>query len=161
MLNEQKAAANALKGNLGWSQILVIICAIAMLALGYGLQVTRSTFEHRIADLEASVDATTHELTEFRASSEGQTTELVSNVDALTKRVGVTADDLDKARQQLAQRMKQQQELVDQKLVAELASKASSTDIDSLRKESANNLAEVQQEANTRLGSVSNDVTGM
>jgi len=161
MFNEEKTAANAGRRHLGWSQILVIICAVAILALGYGLQVTRSTFEHRIADLEASLDATSHELTEFRASSEGQATELVSNVDALTKRVGVTSDDLQKARQQLAQRMKQQQDLVEEKLVTELAAKASSTDVDTLRKESASKLAEVQQESNTKLGSVSNDVTGV
>ena len=161
MFNEEKTAANAGRRHLGWSQILVIICAVAILALGYGLQVTRSTFEHRIADLEASLDATSHELTELRASSEGQATELVSNVDALTKRVGVTSDDLQKARQQLAQRMKQQQDLVEEKLVTELAAKASSTDVDTLRKESASKLAEVQQESNTKLGSVSNDVTGV
>jgi len=161
MFNEEKTAANAGRRHLGWSQILVIICAVAILALGYGLQVTRSTFEHRIADLEASLDATSHELTELRASSEGQATELVSNVDALTKRVGVTSDDLQKARQQLAQRMKQQQDLVEEKLVTELAAKASSTDVDTLRKESASKLAEVQQEASTKLGSVSNDVTGV
>src|SRR5207247_7670868 len=123
MANEEKTAANAGR-RFGWSQILVIICAVAIVALGYSLHVTRNSFEHRVADLEASLDATSHELTEFRASSEGQATELVTNVDALTKRVGVTAGDLQKARQQLAQRMKQQQELVEQKLVTELAAKA-------------------------------------
>jgi chromosome segregation ATPase len=160
MFNEERAASAGLRG-LGWSQILVIICAVAIVALGYGQQVTRTALEHRVADLEASLDATTHELTAFRAASEGQATELVSNVDALSKRVGVTADDLQKARQQMAQRMKQQQELVEQKMATELASKASSTDVDSLRKESASKLAEVQQEANTKLGSVSSDVSGV
>ena len=160
MTNEDRAARAGNRG-LGWSQILVIICTVAIVALGYGLQVTHTAFEHRVADLEASLDATTHELTQFRAASEGQATELVSNVDALSKRVGVTADDLQKARQQMAQRMKQQQELVEQKMATELAAKASSTDVDTLRKESASKLAEVQQEANTKLGSVSNDVSGV
>ena len=159
MVNEDRARAG--NRGLGWSQILVIICTVAIVALGYGLQVTHTAFEHRVADLEASLDATTHELTQFRAASEGQATELVSNVDALSKRVGVTADDLQKARQQMAQRMKQQQELVEQKMATELAAKASSTDVDTLRKESASKLAEVQQEANTKLGSVSNDVSGV
>jgi hypothetical protein len=159
MFNEETARAG--NRSLGWSQILVIICAVAILGLGYGLYATHNTFEHRVADLEASLDATTHELAQFRTSSEGQTTELVSNVDALSKRVGVTAEDLQKARLQLAQRMKQQQELVEQKMANELALKASSTDVDTLRKESTNKLAEVQQEANTKLGSVSNDVSGV
>ena len=160
MINEEKAARAGIRG-LGWSQILVIICAVAIVALGYGLQVTRTAFEHRVADLEASLDATTHELTQFRAASEGQAIELGSNVDALSKRVGVTADDLQKARLQMTQRIKQQQELVEQKMATELASKANSTDVDTLRKESASKLAEVQQEANTKLGSVSSDVSGV
>jgi chromosome segregation ATPase len=160
MFNEQKKGANTAIDGLGWSQVLVIICAVAILGLGYGLYSTRSTFEHRITDLEASLDATTHELAEFRTTSQGQANELVTNVNALTKRVGVTSDDLRKASQQMAQRIKQQQDLAEQKLASELASKASSTDVDTLR-ESASKLAESQQEANTKLGSVSNDVSGM
>jgi len=161
MSKQESPAAGASIRGIGWSQFLVIICAVAIVGLGYGLHSTRNTFEHRVADLEASLDATTHQLAQFRTTSEGQATELVSNVDALSKRVGLTADDLEKARLQMAQRMKQQQELVEQKMATELASKASSTDVDTLRKESANKLAEVQQEANTKLGSVSNDVSGV
>jgi hypothetical protein len=157
MFNEQKTTAG---GRWGWPQILLVICAVAIMALGYGLHATRGSFEHRMADLEASLNATSQELTAFRTASEGQATELVSNVDALTKRVGITSDDLQKARLQLAQRTKQQQEL-EQKLETGLATKASSTDVDVLRQESASKLAEVQQEANTKLGSVSNDVSGV
>jgi chromosome segregation ATPase len=160
MVNEQKTGANTGLSGLGWSQILVIICAVAIVGLGSGLYATRTAFEHRIADLESSLDATAQEIAEYRTSSQARETELVSNVDALTKRIGVTSDDLQKARQQMAQRMKQQQDLVEQKLVPELASKASSTDVDTLR-QSASKLAEVQQEANTKLGSVSTDVSGM
>jgi hypothetical protein len=159
MFNEQKNTAGG--GRPGWPQILLGICAVAIIALGYGLQATRSSFDQRIADLEASLNETSQELTAFRTASEGQATELVSNVDALTTRVGVTSDDLQKARLQLAQRIKQQQELVEQKLETGLATKASSTDVDTLRQESASKLAEVQQEANTKLGSVSNDVSGV
>jgi chromosome segregation ATPase len=156
MFNEAKPAGS---GSLGWSQILVIICTVGILGLGYGLYSTHSAFQRQVADLQASLDTTTHELAQFRTASEGQANELVSNVDALSKRVGVTTDDLQKARLQMAQRIKQQQELVEQKMASELALKASSTDVDTLRKESANKLAEVQQEANTKLGSVSNDVS--
>src|SRR5438874_11320812 len=67
MANEERTAANAGR-RFGWSQILVIICAVAIVALGYSLHVTRNSFEHQVADLEASLDATAHELTEFRAS---------------------------------------------------------------------------------------------
>ena len=87
---------------------------------------------------------------------------MASNVEVLTQRLGVTAGDLQKARQQFAQRIKQQQELVDQKLETELAAKASSSDVDTLRQEATNKLAavqEVQKDANAKLGTVSNEVT--
>jgi hypothetical protein len=159
MFNEQNAGASAGNRRVGWIPVVLIVCAVSILGLGYSLYSTRSSFEGRVAELQAMIDATTRELTDFRASSEGQTTEIVSNVDLLTKRIGVTADDLQKARQQLAQRMKQQQEMVEQKLVTELAAKASTTDVETMRQESATKLAAVQQDANTKFGTVNNDVT--
>jgi hypothetical protein len=156
MVNEHTATS---KRGFAWMQPLIIVCVVSSLALGYGLYSTRTSFQQRVVELEANLDATSREFTDFRASSEGQTTELVSNVDLLTKQMGVTADDLQKARQQLAQRMQRQQELVEQKLATELAAKASATDVDTLRQESATKLAEVQQEANTKLGTVSGEVT--
>jgi hypothetical protein len=159
MVNEHTTAGKSGNRRFGWIPALLIICAVSVLGLGYSLNSTRSSFEQRVAELEATVDATTRELTDFRASNEGQTTELISNVEVLTKRVGVTSDDLQKARQQLALRMKKQQELVEEKLATELAAKASATDVDALRQESATKLAEVQQEATTKLGTVSSEVT--
>jgi chromosome segregation ATPase len=162
MFNQDPTAANTGKRSLGWIQPLLIICAISILGLGYSLYSTRNAFQERIATLETNLDATTHEMTQFRASSEGQATELASNLELVTKRMGVTEGDLQKSRQQLAQRMKQQQELVEQKLATELATKASSTDVDTLRQEATSKLAEVQgvqKDANAKLGTVSNDVT--
>jgi flagellar motor switch/type III secretory pathway protein FliN len=158
MVNEKITATNAGRRGFAWIQPLLVVCAVSILALGLGLYSTRSSLHQRVAELEANLDATTLELTNFRTSSEGQAKELVTNVDLLTSRLGVTADDLQKARTQLAQRMKQQQEQVEQKLATELAVKANSTDVDSLRQESATKLAEVQQEANTKVGTVSNEV---
>jgi len=80
----------------------------------------------------------------------------------VTQRLGVTAGDLHKARQQFAQRIKQHQESVDNKLATELATKASSTDVDAVRQEAVSKLAvvqEVQKDADAKLGNVSNDVT--
>ena len=162
MVNQETANANTGKRPLGWIQPLLIICAVSILGLGYSMYSTRNAFQERIAALETTLDATTHEMTQFRASSEGQATELSSNLELVTKRLGVTEGDLQKARQQLALRMKRQQELVEQKLATELAAKASSTDVDTLRQEATSKLAEVQgiqQDANAKLGTVSSDVT--
>jgi hypothetical protein len=159
MVNQNPTAANAGRRPLGWIGPLLIICAVSIIGLGYSVYSTRSSFDQRMAAMESTLDATTQELTQFRASSEGESTELASNVDLLTQRLGVTADDLQKARQQLAQRIKQQQQVVEEKLATELASKASSTDVDTLRQEAASKLAEVQQNADTKLGTVSSEVT--
>jgi hypothetical protein len=159
MDNENAAALNTPKRPLGWIKALLAICAVSILGLGYGVYSMNNSFQERIATLETNLDGTAHEMTQFRASSEGQATELAANVEMLTQRLGVTAGDLQKARQQLAQRMKQQQELVEQKLATELATKASSADVDTLRQEATSKLAEVQQDANTKLGTVSSEVT--
>ena len=164
MVHQDTTAANTGKRPLGWIQPLLIICAVSILALGYSMYSTRNSFQARVATLETTLNATTQEMTQFRASSEGQATELASNLELVTQRLGVTEGDLQKARQQLAQRMKrqQEQELVAQKLATELAAKASSRDVDTLRQEATSKLAEVQgiqQDANTKLVTVSSDVT--
>ena len=162
MVNQDTTAANTGKRPLGWIQPLLIICAVSILALGYSIHTTRNSFQERIATLETTLDSTTHEMTQIRASNEGKATELAANLEVVTKRLGVTEGDLQKSRQQLAQRIKQQQESVEQKLATELATKASSTDVDTLRQEATSKLAEVQgiqQDANTKLGVVSSDVT--
>src|SRR5262249_16391205 len=46
-----------------------------------------------------------------------------------------------------------------QKITSQLATKAESTAVDTLRQESTTKLAEVQQDANTKFGNVSNEVT--
>ena len=164
MVNQDTSAANTGKRPLGWIQPLLIICAVSILALGYSMHTTRNSFQERIATLETTLDTTTQEMTQIRASSQGQAADLAANLEVVTKRLGVTEGDLQKARQQLAQRIKQQQEVVERKLATELAAKASSSDVDTLRQEATSKLAEVQgiqQDANTKLGTVSNDVTAV
>ena len=162
MGNENAPAAIAGKRSFGWMGGLLIVSVVAILGLGYGLYATRSSFQERVATLESSLDSTAHEFDEFRRSSKEQATEMASNMEILTQRMGVTAGDLEKARQQFAQRIKQQQDLVDKKLETELAAKASSSDVDTLRQEATTKLAafqEVQKDADTKIGNVSNEVT--
>jgi hypothetical protein len=161
---ENAPAANAGKRSFGWMGGLLIVCIVSIMGLGYGMYAMRSSFEGRVATLESSLDSTAHQFDEFRRSSKEQTTEMASNVEILTQRLGVTTGDLDKARQQFAQRIKQQQELVDKRLDTELAAKASSSDVDTLRQEATTKLAavqEVQKDADAKIGDVSNEVTGV
>ena len=148
-----------------WIWLLLIICAVSIMGLGFSLNATRQSLDsvqQRISTLELTADSTAHDLAQFRDSNEEEATEIASKLDVLTQRLGVTADDLQKARQQFTQRIKQHQESFDNKLVTELATKASTTDVDAVRQESAIKLAavqEVQKDADAKLGTVSNDVT--
>ena len=163
MENETTTGANTEKRFL-WIWLLLIICVVSIMGLGYSLSATRhsvDSVQQRISTLESTADSTAHQLAQFRDSSKEEATEIASKLDALTQRLGVTAGDLQKARQQLAQRIKQHQESVD-KVATELATKASSTDVDAVRQESATKLAavqEVQKDADVKLGVVSTDVT--
>ena len=164
MENETITGANTEKRFL-WIWLLLIICVVSIMGLGYSLSATRhsvDSVQQRISSLESTADSTAHQLAQFRDSSKEEATEIASKLDAVTQRLGVTAGDLQKARQQFAQRIKQHQESVDNKLATELATKASSTDVDAVRQEAVSKLAvvqEVQKDADAKLGNVSNDVT--
>jgi hypothetical protein len=163
MVNEEKTTgANAERRLFGWTGGLLIICVVSIMGLGYSLYATRNSFQQSMATLQSTADSTAQEFAEFRRSSKEEATAMASNLELLTQRLGVTADDVQKARQQFAQRITQQQELVDKKLETGLATKASSTDVDTLRQEATNKLAavqEVQKDADAKIGNVSNDVT--
>jgi len=164
MENETTTGANTEKRFL-WIWLLLIICVVSIMGLGYSISATRhsvDSVQQRISTLESTADSTAHQLAQFRDSSKEEATEIASKLDAVTQRLGVTAGDLQKARQQFAQRIKQHQESVDNKLATELATKASSTDVDAVRQEAVSKLAvvqEVQKDADAKLGNVSNDVT--
>jgi hypothetical protein len=156
MVNENTTSAR--RGAGGFILPLLLICAVAIAGLGYSLYSTREAFQQRVAALEAALESTKVELSQFKTSSEGETTELASNLDVLTERLGVTSGELSKARQELALRIRRQQEEVEQKLASELATKANSTDVDTLRQEATSRLAEAQRDATTKFGNVSTEV---
>src|SRR5439155_15643597 len=84
------------------------------------------------------------------------TDNLASDFDLINKRVGVTADELNQARQ-AAQTLKRQQE----EAAKVLAAKANSSDVESYRLEAAAKMTEIKEDANTKLGTVSGEVTGI
>src|SRR6266705_5505570 len=142
MGNETATGANTEKKFL-WIWLLLIICGVSIIGLGFSLNAARQSLDsvqQRISTLESIADSTAHDFAQFRDSNNDEATEIASKLDVLTQRLGVTAGDLQKAREQFAQRIKQHQESFDNKLATELAAKASSTDVDAVRQEAVSKL---------------------
>jgi hypothetical protein len=124
--------------------------------LGYGLYSvngTQKTLDERIAALEKTTQ-------KAQAESDKKLTNLNSDFDLMNKRVGVTSTELTRARE-AAQALKHQQEQASKELASQLATKANSTDVDTLRQEASTKMAELQQDSNAKLGAVSGDVSGI
>src|SRR5262245_55136761 len=143
-MNTETAPLSSGKRAMGWMPPVLIISLVMILGLGYGFYSTRNTLEERIATLEQALDTTNQDIVKVRAASDQQKTELAAGIQAVENRVGITATDLQKARTQIAQRMKAQQDEygeAQQKITSQLATKAESTAVDTLRQESTTKLA--------------------
>jgi len=106
------------------------------------------------------IDAVNSTTQDALAKADKKTTDVASDVELINKRVGVTSDELVRARE-TAQILKRQQEKASKELASQLATKASSSDVDGVRQEATTKLAELQQDSNTRIGTVSTEVTGL
>ena len=82
-----------------------------------------------------------------------QTTDLDSDIAVVTKRVGVTATELDASRR-YAEKLKAEQEQSEQQLANELATKATTNDVAAARQEASTKVAEVQKAADSVGGEV-------
>src|SRR5688572_6172173 len=137
--------------------VLLVITLIAVGAVAYGQFSGRTALENRIATLEGS-------LQEQVVKLQQSTTSLASDLDVVTKRVGVTDQELASARK-FAERLRIEQEQAKEQLATELATKASATEVsnvaekvDAAREETATKVAEVQKAADTKITSVSGEV---
>jgi len=137
---------------------------VLVLALGYGLSSINGTLTDRIAKVESANEETQAEnekTLEVRASENDKTIKgLLADLDQVKKRVGMTAVELNHTQKQ-AQTLKQQQELSSKEFATQLASKASSSDVDVFRQEATNQIAEVQRDSDAKYGTVSGEVTGI
>src|SRR5215467_791900 len=137
---------NLLKGGIGLALVLI-------LGLGYNAYSTRTTLEDRISTLEKQLSEQSDQLKEANKHA----TDMAADIQVVTKRVGVTSQELDASRK-FAERLKNEQEKADQQLATELATKASSTDVAAARQEATTKVNEVQQAADTKIGAVSGDL---
>jgi chromosome segregation ATPase len=139
--------ANLLKGGIGLSLLLIV-------ALGYNGYSTRTSLEDRIGTLEKQVADQSDQMKAVKKHANDMT----SDIDVMTKRVGVTAQELDASRK-FAQKLKADEENAQEQLASQIATKASSSDVAAARQEASSRVAEVQQVAETKIGNVSSDVT--
>src|SRR5437867_5883872 len=124
---------------------------VLLLGLGYGLLSVRDTLADRIAQVESANQDAADEQSKV---NEKQIASLVSDMELIKERFGVTSTELKRARE-TAQALKRQQEKDAKEWAGKLAAKANSSDVDGLRKETTSRLDEVQQDSNTKFGNVS------
>jgi chromosome segregation ATPase len=138
-----------LKGGIAVSLVLIG-------GLAYNAYSTHTNLEERVAFLEHQLADQTDQI----KSVKKQDTDMGSDIALMTKKLGVTSQDLDASRK-FAERLKAEQEKADQQLASELATKASATDVAAARQEASTKVEEVQQNvqtANAQIGNVSGEV---
>jgi hypothetical protein len=126
---------------------------VLLLGLGYGLLSVRNTLADRIAQVESANQDAADERSKV---NEKEIASLVSDMELIKERFGVTSTELKRARE-TAQALKRQQEKNAKEWAGQLAAKANSSDVDGL----SSKLAEVQQDSNTKFGNVSGEVNGL
>jgi chromosome segregation ATPase len=137
---------NLLKGG-------IVLCLLLILGMAYNGYSTRTTLESRIAGLEEQLLEQADQIDGVKKNA----VDLGSDIDVVTRRIGVTAKELDASRR-FAEKLKLEQEAAKEQLASELALKANSEDVAAVRQEAATKVAEVQQIADSKIGGVSTDV---
>jgi hypothetical protein len=137
---------NLLKGGIALALVLI-------LGLGYNAYSTRTSLQDKIDTLEKQVADQADQMKDVKRHA----TDMASDINVMTKRVGVTAQELDASRK-FAEKLKADEEKAKDQLARELATKASTTDVAAVRQEATSKVAEVQQAAETKIGNVSGEV---
>ena len=143
------ASNTLLKAGIGLSLVLI-------LGLGYNAYSTHTNLEERVAFLEHQLADQTDQIKSVKKHA----TDLGSDIEVVTKKLGVTTQDLDASRK-FAQKLQSDQEKAKEQLDSELATKASASDVAAARQEASTRVAEVQQNvqnADAKIGNVSGEV---
>ena len=134
-------------------KIALAACIVAILGVGYSGYSTRIALEEKLASLEAANQKSDGNITQLKKEA----TALSSDIDVVSKRLGVTATELDASRK-YAEKLRVQQEESKQQLASEIATKANTSDVAAVKQETNTKLAEVQQDAAAKIGNVSGEV---
>jgi Skp family chaperone for outer membrane proteins len=140
-----------------WLKSKTIMIAGGCLALiglqGYGIMSMRNTMDERVSSVE-------RELQSMHNQDNAKVTQLATDIDTITKRMGITTQELQQANE-LAEKLKAENSQSAARLRKELATKADSKSVNQWREESTTKLNEVQQDATTKIAGVTTDVHGV
>jgi len=129
----------------------VIGVCVALIAFqGYGFVSMRSALENRMSSLE-------RDMQEVRGLNSSKVSQLASDLNVVTNRMGVTMQELQQARS-MTEALKQEHARTAQRLRSQLAAKADSRLVSQVQQEASTKLAEVQQDATTKFTAVSGEV---
>jgi hypothetical protein len=143
-----------------WIPVVLIVAIIGIAALAYGEYATKSGLESRVTDLQDQVQQVQEMYKQDMKKLQVSTDSLASDMSVVSKKIGVTTDELKQSRL-IADKLRQEQERQAEaraQLEKDLATKASSTDVAAAREEAATKVAEAQKSADTKIGSVSTEV---
>ena len=137
-----------------WLKSKTTIVAGSFLALlglqGYGMMSMRSTMEDRVSSVE-------RELQSVQNEDKAKLTKLATDLDTLTKRLGLTTQELEQS-QTLSEQLKQDNAQMAQRLRREIAAKADSKAVLKYHEEATTKLNAVQQDATTKIAGVTGEV---
>lgn len=165
MLNStgESIPSNQVRRGGGWMPILLLANTVLILFLGYGQFSQRADLGDHIAKLEAANQEMSQAQAEAMKRMEDlssdfmkKTEDISSDLQVINKRVGVTANELNQARQ-TAQALKREQD----EAAKVLATKADSSDVETYKQEATAQMTQIKDDANTKLGTVSGEVTGV
>lgn len=126
------------------------VCLAFVGLQGYGFVSMRSALEDRMGSIEREVQTA-------RSQDNSKMTQLASDLDVVTNRMGITVTELQQARS-LAEQLKQEHAKTAQRLRSELAAKADAKLVSQVREEATNKLQEVQQDTTNKFGVVNGEV---
>jgi chromosome segregation ATPase len=133
---------------------IVSVCFLALVGIeSYALVSVRQSMEEHI-------NSTANELRSMYESTDAKLTSLASDVDVVSKKMGITADELEES-QKAATVLKRENAQLTRRLHQELSTKADSETVLKLHNEATNKLNAVQQETNAKIDTVSGAVHGV
>jgi hypothetical protein len=150
--SDQSSPSNHVRRGIGWVPLLLVMNIVLILFLGFEQFSQRADVGDHIAKLEV----TNREMRQAQAETANKTEDLSSDLEVINKRVGVTANELNQARQ-TAQALKHEQE----EAAEVLATKANSSDVETYKQEATTQMTQIKEDANTKLGTVSGEVRGV
>src|SRR5262245_21118664 len=118
----------------------IVVAAALFLGLGYHSYSTRSTLQSQINVLQSQLEDQVGEMKTMQKHA----TDMGADIDVVTKRIGVTAQELTTSRK-FAEKLQAEQEQAIEQIATEIATKANSTDVSAFRQEASSKVAEVQQ----------------